>query len=115
MEPSEADRRTRVARLTAAGRAERELLDARSDDLARSLLEPLTAGQRERLAGAMREVERLLGAALVDIRPADPAGPDARRCIEAYFAELDRRSDVGLRPGGERDAPTRATCVRRRG
>src|SRR5687767_12198001 len=84
VEPSEADRRTRVARLTPAGRAERELLDARSDDLARSLLEPLTAGQRERLAGAMREVERLLSAALVEIAPADPGHPDARRCLTAY-------------------------------
>ena len=44
----------------------------------------------------MRDVERLVTAALVEIRPADPAGPDARRCIEAYFAELDRRSDSGF-------------------
>src|ERR687896_672647 len=35
------DRRIRVARLTAAGRAERAALNARSDELARSLLAPL--------------------------------------------------------------------------
>jgi DNA-binding MarR family transcriptional regulator/GNAT superfamily N-acetyltransferase len=103
--PSEADRRTRVARLTAAGRAERELLDARSDDLARSLLEPLTAGQRERLAGAMREVERLLSAALVEIAPAHPGHPDAQRCLAAYFAELDRRDEAGFDPVASDSAP----------
>ena len=107
VEPGEADRRTRVARLTPAGRAERELLDARSDDLARSLLEPLTAGQRERLAGAMREVERLLSAALVEIAPADPAHPDARRCLAAYFAELDRRDEAGFDPVASDSAPPR--------
>jgi DNA-binding MarR family transcriptional regulator/GNAT superfamily N-acetyltransferase len=105
VEPSEADRRTRVARLTSAGRAERELLDARSDELARSLLEPLTAAQRERLAGAMREVERLLTAGLVAIAPADPAHPDARRCLAAYFAELDRRDENGFDPVASDSAP----------
>jgi ribosomal protein S18 acetylase RimI-like enzyme len=34
----------------------------------------------------------------VEIRPADPAGPDALYCIRAYFAELDRRSDSGFDP-----------------
>jgi DNA-binding MarR family transcriptional regulator len=34
--PSEADRRIRVARLTARGRAERAILDARSDEFAAS-------------------------------------------------------------------------------
>src|SRR5215467_6744071 len=53
------DRRKRVARLTAAGRRERATLDERSDELARSLLAPLSAEQRERLVAAMREVERL--------------------------------------------------------
>src|SRR5689334_10408947 len=55
--PSAGDARVRVARLTPAGRAEREELDARSDELARSLLEPLSAPQRERLTSAMRDVE----------------------------------------------------------
>jgi DNA-binding MarR family transcriptional regulator len=40
---SGSDRRIRVARLTAAGRAERAALDERSDDRARSLLEPLSS------------------------------------------------------------------------
>ena len=93
-----ADRRARTARLTEAGLAEREVVDRRSDDLARSYLEPLTASQRERLVGAMREVERLLTVALVEIREVDPTHPDARQCLRSYFAELDRRSDTPFDP-----------------
>ena len=37
-------------------------------------------------------------AAAVEIEPMDPTHPDARRCIEAYFAELDRRSESGFDP-----------------
>jgi DNA-binding MarR family transcriptional regulator/GNAT superfamily N-acetyltransferase len=94
----EADRRTRLVRLTPEGRAERNVLDERSDDLAWSLLEPLTRAQRQRLVDAMHEVERLLTAGLVEIAAVDPEHPDARRCLDAYFAELDRRSDSGFDP-----------------
>jgi len=45
---NESDGRVRTARLTTAGLAERELLDRRSDELARSLLEPLDGPRRER-------------------------------------------------------------------
>ncbi|HEY7620592.1 MAG TPA: bifunctional helix-turn-helix transcriptional regulator/GNAT family N-acetyltransferase [Solirubrobacteraceae bacterium] len=96
--PSDADRRTRTARLTRAGLAERRVLERRSDDVARSFLEPLSASQRERLVGAMDTVQRLLTAALVEIRPVDPTHPDARLTIGAYFAELNRRSDSGFDP-----------------
>src|ERR671937_391455 len=72
------DRRVRVARLTAAGRRERAALDKRSDELARSLLAPLSSKQRERLAAAMHEVERLLTAASVQITSIDPEHPDAK-------------------------------------
>ncbi|MBB4661806.1 bifunctional helix-turn-helix transcriptional regulator/GNAT family N-acetyltransferase [Conexibacter arvalis] len=92
------DGRVRTARLTTAGRAERALLDERSDELARAFLAPLSARQRERLVGAMGEVERLLTAALVELGPADPAEPDARFCIRSYFDELDRRSESGFDP-----------------
>src|SRR3954470_6586574 len=51
--PSERDRRVRTARLTAEGLAEREELDRRSDELAESILEPLTGSQRERLVSAL--------------------------------------------------------------
>jgi DNA-binding MarR family transcriptional regulator/GNAT superfamily N-acetyltransferase len=96
--PSIHDRRIRVARLTAAGLAERAVLDERSDALARSLLTPLTPGQQARLVDAMREVQRLLSAASVEIVPVDPEHADARHCLAEYAAELNRRSERGFDP-----------------
>ena len=94
----ERDRRARIARLTPAGHRERVALDARSDELAGSLLSPLTAPQQQRLVAAMGEVERLLTAASVQIVAADPEHVDARFCIERYTAELNRRSDRSFDP-----------------
>jgi DNA-binding MarR family transcriptional regulator/GNAT superfamily N-acetyltransferase len=96
--PSVVDGRIRVARLTAAGVAERVVLDERSDALAESMLDPLDARDRERLVDAMRTVQRLLNRAAVEIRVVDPAGDDARACLRAYFGELDRRSGGGFDP-----------------
>jgi DNA-binding MarR family transcriptional regulator len=95
-EPSPADGRIRIARLTPAGLRERALLDRRSDDLVESILKPLDAGQRDELVAAMRTVRRLLTTSAIEIRPVDPAGADAKSCVRAYFAELDRRSDSGF-------------------
>jgi DNA-binding MarR family transcriptional regulator/L-amino acid N-acyltransferase YncA len=92
------DRRIRVARLTDAGRRERAALNRRSDAVARSLLKPLTADQRERLVAAMGEVERLLAATRVEITPVDPEHRDARHCLAEYVAELNRRSERGFDP-----------------
>ncbi|MGO9975890.1 MAG: GNAT family N-acetyltransferase [Solirubrobacteraceae bacterium] len=92
------DARIRVAQLTPAGVAERTLLDERSDELARSILEPLDRVQREQLITAMCTVERLITMSLVEIQIVDPAGADARRCLRAYFAELNRRSEVPFDP-----------------
>lgn len=92
------DRRARIARLTAAGQRERATLDTRSDELAGSLLSPLSAAQRERLVSAMGEVERLLTAASVQIVATDPEHADARFCIERYTEELNRRSDRTFDP-----------------
>src|SRR3954470_15449575 len=36
--------------------------------------------------------------AAVEIREVDPNHPDARGCFEAYFAELDARSESGFDP-----------------
>ncbi|HSI81237.1 MAG TPA: helix-turn-helix domain-containing GNAT family N-acetyltransferase [Solirubrobacterales bacterium] len=92
------DRRARMVRLTPAGLAERAELDRRSDELAESFLVPLSRDRRRRLVDAMRELERLVAAAMVEIRPIDPTHPDARLCIRSYFAELDRRSETGFDP-----------------
>jgi DNA-binding MarR family transcriptional regulator len=96
--PKPSDRRVRIARLTRSGLAERALLDARSDELAASLLAPLGGGQRARLVAAMAEVERLLTAALVEVSAVDPSDPDARTCMAAYFRELDQRFEAGFDP-----------------
>jgi DNA-binding MarR family transcriptional regulator len=93
-----ADRRVRVARLTGAGLRERETLDERSDEFARSLLAPLNVEQRRRLLAAMREVERILTAARIEIRPVDPEHRDAVYCLAEYVAELNRRSSRGFDP-----------------
>src|SRR3954447_6379153 len=66
VEPDPADKRVRTVRLTAAGLAEREVIDSRSDDLAWSLLAPLKDAQRARLVDAMAQVEHLLTAGLVE-------------------------------------------------
>ena len=36
---------------------------------------------------------------MVEIAPIDPAHPHARHCLNAYFAELDRRFETGFDPG----------------
>jgi len=98
VDTTDGDRRVRVARLTAAGRRERTALDDRSDKLAQSLLAPLSSLQRERLVVAMREVERLLMTASVEIRTVDPEHPDAKYCLAEYVADLNRRSTRGFDP-----------------
>jgi DNA-binding MarR family transcriptional regulator/ribosomal protein S18 acetylase RimI-like enzyme len=95
---SGSDRRIRVARLTAEGADERAALDESADELARSLLAPLSLQQRERLVAAMDEVERLLTSASVEIRAVDPEHPDARYCLAEYVAELNRRGERGFDP-----------------
>jgi DNA-binding MarR family transcriptional regulator/GNAT superfamily N-acetyltransferase len=94
--PSADDRRVRTATLTAAGRRERDLLDRRSDELAESLLAPLSEMQRERLVTAMGEVERLLTAGLVRIDVVDPESPAAAYCLGEYYAEIGRRFEDGF-------------------
>jgi DNA-binding MarR family transcriptional regulator/GNAT superfamily N-acetyltransferase len=92
------DRRSRIARLTARGQEERTTLDARSDELASSLLRPLSASQRDRLVTAMGEVEHLLTVAAVQIVAIDPEHDDARSCLDRYTEELNRRSDRAFDP-----------------
>jgi DNA-binding MarR family transcriptional regulator/GNAT superfamily N-acetyltransferase len=96
--PSPYDKRVRTARLTKRGKAERSALDRRSEALARSIIEPLSDRERQRLAAAMNEVQQLLVAGRVEIHVVDPAHSRARHCLRQYFAELDRRLDTGFDP-----------------
>ncbi|RLP93573.1 MarR family transcriptional regulator [Micromonospora sp. BL4] len=92
------DARVRVAALTAAGRAEWAELDGRSDEFAWSILAPLTGQRREQLVTAMAEVERLLVASMVVVRPCPPSDPRARACLRAYARDIGRRFDDGFDP-----------------
>jgi len=93
------DGRVRQASLTAKGRAERTVLDRRSDKLAQRIVAPLSDSQRTALAAAMEKVELLLQASMVRFAIEDPNTADARWCIKQYFAELDARFDRGFDPG----------------
>jgi DNA-binding MarR family transcriptional regulator/GNAT superfamily N-acetyltransferase len=90
-EPDPADGRTRRLRARAAGRAQMRELDRLTDELVASTLEALDPEQRARLVRAQAEVLRLLTIAMVTIEPVDPASPDARWCLDHYFAELAAR------------------------
>src|SRR5690606_36108244 len=96
--PSDRDRRVRTAKLTRRGVAERRVLDRRSDELARSMVEALPDAKRDRLVSAMAEVERLLTAAQIEIAPVDPAEAMAQHCLREYFTELDQRLPFGFDP-----------------
>lgn len=92
------DGRARFARLTRAGRAELRRVNALSDELARSMVAPLTESQGSRLVSAMNEVERLLRASSVELASADPQGADAQYCLAQYFGELVSRFKEGFDP-----------------
>lgn len=94
-----ADRRRRVARLTRRGAGVRRRLDARSEARARSLLEPLTEGQRRRLTDALATAELLIRAGGVVAREVDPASPPAQAAMRAFFEEIDARFPDGFDPG----------------
>ncbi|MCV7284137.1 MarR family transcriptional regulator [Mycolicibacterium wolinskyi] len=98
VEPQADDRRVRTVWLTQAGRSELQTLNARSDDAAAAILTPLTATQQTRLVEAMAEVERLLTASTVRIAECDPRRPEARFCLDTYYAELAQRFPAGYDP-----------------
>ncbi|MCF4119849.1 bifunctional helix-turn-helix transcriptional regulator/GNAT family N-acetyltransferase [Antribacter sp. KLBMP9083] len=97
--PDPEDRRRRRVELTVSGRERWAELEARSDERARALVEPLTARQRERLARALAEADLLVRAATVTIETVDPLAAAARAAVGRYVAELDRRFPAGFAPG----------------
>jgi DNA-binding MarR family transcriptional regulator len=98
-EPDPADRRTKRLRLTAAGRAEMAELDRISDELAASVLAPLTDEQRGRLLQAQAEVGRLLALSMLAIEREDQSSADPCWCLGHYFAELGERFEESFDPG----------------
>jgi DNA-binding MarR family transcriptional regulator/GNAT superfamily N-acetyltransferase len=96
-----ADARRRRVTLTDAGRRARQDLDDRSEQLARDLVEPLSAGQRSRLAEALDSADRLLRVATTVISGGDPRSVPAQVALTSYYDELERRFDGGFDPGEE--------------
>ncbi|MEA2737058.1 MAG: hypothetical protein QOH05_365, partial [Acetobacteraceae bacterium] len=92
------DARLRRVSLTPKGQAEFATYDNLSDDLAKSILAPLGATQRDRLVAAMAEVERLIRAAAIEVHADPPDSADARWCLGEYFRELAERFDAGFDP-----------------
>jgi DNA-binding MarR family transcriptional regulator len=97
----DADRRSRVAMLTAAGRAELRLLDRASNRVAGSWLAGLDRAESDRLLACLGEVRRLLLGARLRLVPVDPADAGARDCLLQYYGELDRRFRGGFDAGAE--------------
>lgn len=102
MQDDPIDRRRRLPGLTAAGRTEWQLLDERSDTIARVLLETLDAEQRQRLLDAMATAERLLRLSTIKFEVVEPTSHAANEAMAAYFAELDVRFVDGF----DVDAPS---------
>ena len=90
------DARSRHATLTDKGLAEHAAYDAMSDDLAKSILGPLSETARDRLVAAMAEVERLLAAASITVNEEAPNTSEARQCLAHYFDELAARFENGF-------------------
>ena len=97
-DPDDCDGRVRKVRLTRKGLAERAVLDSSSNELAASILTPLTERQRDRLVTAMADVERLILASQVRVEIIDPRDIDTRYCLRSYFEELGHRFDTGFDP-----------------
>ena len=93
------DRRRRRLRWTAAGRAEAQELDRRSDLATSTVLDRLPARHQQRLLAAAGEVERYLRATLVDIAVEDPRHGDVVTCFARYAEELDERFSDGFDAG----------------
>lgn len=96
MEQAASDARVRIARLTRSGLTELERLNSLSDDLARSMLAPLSRNQAQRLVSAMEEVDRLLRASSIEFAPADPRSAEAEGCLAKYYGELAARFPSGF-------------------
>ncbi len=106
--PDTDDRRRRRVLLTRRGRTAWRRLDERSDDLARTLVEPLTDRQRGRLTEALATADLLVRAATVHLDETPATDPAAVTAIAAYFAEIGER--FGFEPGDawEQDAEAMA-------
>ena len=85
--PDPADRRHRIARLTAAGVGETAEYDRLNDRLAQAMLTRFDR-DADPLLAAMDRIATLLNLDRIAITPTDPETPEARACLAAYAALL---------------------------
>ncbi len=97
------DGRRRIARPTPAGLAEIAAYEALSEKRASAMLAALPK-VREDLLAAMDRIAVVLNRDRIAIRPVDPAGPEARACLTAYYAELSHRFGEDFGPDTGKDA-----------
>jgi DNA-binding MarR family transcriptional regulator/predicted N-acetyltransferase YhbS len=95
--PDLTDARRRRVTLTRRGRTAWRRLDDRSEDLARTLVAPLSDRQRARLVDALATADLLVRAATVRLEDLPPTDARAVEAMAAYFAEIGRR--FGFEPG----------------
>jgi DNA-binding MarR family transcriptional regulator/GNAT superfamily N-acetyltransferase len=95
--PDPDDRRRRRVTLTRRGRTAWRRLDERSEELARTLVSPLSPRQRIRLTEALATADLLVRAATVRLEETAPTDPRAVAAMSAYFAEIGER--FGFEPG----------------
>lgn len=107
-----ADRRRRIARPTPAGRAEAARYDRLSDARAERLL--ARHPRPDALLAAMDLVAAALGRDRIAVDVVPPRAPEARWCLDQYYAELARRFPGGFEVSRSRD-PDAAEMVPPRG
>ncbi|MCP4819205.1 MAG: MarR family transcriptional regulator [Shimia sp.] len=94
LEKDKADGRRRIAKLTEAGRVEHAAYNELSDAQANATL------ARHPRAEALLEAMDLIGSALgrddIAFKQVDPRSENALYCLHEYYAELDRRIDIGF-------------------
>ncbi|MBO0678757.1 bifunctional helix-turn-helix transcriptional regulator/GNAT family N-acetyltransferase [Mycolicibacterium sp. S2-37] len=106
--PDPTDGRRRIVELTPAGRAAVAELEQRSENLAATLVAPLTARQQQRLADALAIADLLVRAATVTLEAVEPDSIHARTALSHYFDELNDRFPQGFEPGAPSGVETGA-------
>ncbi|SFK84838.1 helix-turn-helix domain-containing GNAT family N-acetyltransferase [Shimia haliotis] len=94
LEKDETDGRRRIAKLTEAGRVEYAAYNALSDAQANATLS--RHPRAEALLEAMDLIASALGRDDITFEQVDPRSETALYCLHEYYAELDRRIDIGF-------------------
>lgn len=92
--PHNDDGRRRVVRLTKAGKTEYRAYESLSNAQAKAML--ANHSKTNELLAAMDLVASVLGRERITIEEADPRSGTASHCLDAYYAELSQRFELGF-------------------